>query len=327
MRKNIPRDYKAYVRQKLGALTPIFAKASVGDFASDVGIPDEHDEFMGLYVGVQKMIVVIRKQIVQLSHESAIKTEFLMLAAHQLRTPLTAIRWSLETLLEEYKAKLPKDIKGRITEIYRSSLQMIELINDLLNITQFERGEPETTFRLVDPLDITRRVFDEAILFAKEKAVTLKNIVCKNEIPKIMTDPKYLHEAISNLVSNAIKYNKTGGSVCIELEHMNHRKVTLCIKDTGIGIPKKERKKIFTRFFRGTHAALKEPEGTGLGLFFVKAFVESTGGRIWFECEENKETRFYLELLVVPKKHTGVSWSGQNIIHGVNSIHEKSPHH
>jgi signal transduction histidine kinase len=110
-------------------------------------------------------------------------------------------------------------------------------------------------------------------------------------------DPKNFHEVMVNILSNAIKYNREGGSVNITVEQ-KEKTLRIIIADTGIGIPEKDKEKIFTIFFRAGNALSQETDGTGLGLFMVKSYMERWGGKIWFESKEGQYTKYYLEFKI-----------------------------
>lgn len=290
--------YKEKIKKHLEKLTPIFAKASIGDFSSTIEVPEENDEFVQLYAGIQIMLEVIRDQLAQLSKENQIKTEFLMLAAHQLRTPLASMRWNLEAILDPKITQ--EEFKSKLKKIHQSNLKMISLVNDLLNITRIEEQKHEEQFRVLDPTEVIEAIVQESEPLAKQKNIRVSFVTHKEKLPKIMTSPKYFQETVRNLLNNAIKYNKPNGTVVLKLKQQDEH-LLFSIQDTGIGIPQSESDRVFTQFFRGQNAVTQEPEGTGLGLFLVKSFIDRFGGRIWFESQENVGTTFYVDLPVIAR--------------------------
>jgi len=132
---------------------------------------------------------------------------------------------------------------------------------------------------------------------AKERHVSIsyEKICALNPIVEI--GPRHFFQVLQNLISNAVKYTPKEGSVKVSVD-FKENKVTISVSDTGIGIPKDEQDKIFKKFFRASNAALKETEGSGLGLSVVKSYIEEAGGRIWFESRERKGTTFFVELPV-----------------------------
>lgn len=227
------------------------------------------------------------------------KNVFLSVAAHQLRTPLGSMRWNMEMLLEEGE-KLPKHVLYGIHEIYESNKRMITLVNDLLNVSRIEQGrvmeEPVPT----DIAPIIRDVLKEQAVDAEQKNVSVR-FSEQPKVPPLVVDPKKFREIIQNLVSNAIKYNRKNGNVTISVESKIKNQeswVVIAVADSGMGIPKKDQERMFTKFFRASNAVASSAEGTGLGLFVVKYFVERWGGKVKFTSEEGKGTTFAVELPV-----------------------------
>ncbi len=233
------------------------------------------------------------------------KTEFVSMTAHQLRTPLTSARWSLELLLSSRK-ELSKEQKENVEEIYASIIRMAELVNDLLNIARIERGEFTLARENVDLLEVVRKIVGEYKLQLKEKDILLEQRL-PERLPTVMTDPQMIAIAIEDVVSNAIKYNAKGGRVEISLaekragESLDGRRarqdgVLAVIADNGYGIPKHQQHQIFNKFFRASNAMEHDVYGTGFGLYIAKVIVDYSGGEIWFDSEEGKGTTFYLFL-------------------------------
>jgi PAS domain S-box-containing protein len=233
------------------------------------------------------------------------KTEFVSLASHQLRTPLTTAKWYMELLQSDGKALKPEQ-KTNMEEVRRSMQRMSELVNDLLSVSRIERGVFSVAQTRVDPVELTKKVIEDYRLQLQEKGMMLKESY--DDPPKaVMADPQLLHIAIEDLVSNGIKYNSPGGTLTIGLsrkragEAIGGRKAAkdsllITIADNGWGIPTHQQEKIFTKFFRAKNVLDREVEGTGLGLYITKAIIEKTGGEIWFESQEGKGTSFFVLL-------------------------------
>lgn len=221
------------------------------------------------------------------------KDDFLSIAAHQLRTPLTGVRWTIESLLDGDAGKLPEKANGYLNQIFENNQRLITLVNDLLDVSRINMGKAKEEAVPVNVCKTINEVVRTMDGLAKERgvAVSFEKVCALN--PEVKTYPKYLFQALENLVSNAIKYTPKGGSVIIAV---NFKKDTVLISvaDTGIGIPKKDQEKIFSKFFRASNAVLKETEGSGLGLNVVKSFIEESGGRVSFESREGKGTTFLI---------------------------------
>lgn len=244
------------------------------------------------------------------------KTEFVSLASHQLRTPLSTISWYTEMLLTGDAGSLNEKQKKYIDEVYRSNRRMVELINALLNVSRLELG----TFTIdPEPTDITnlmQSVIDEYKFRIDEKNIQFLPSFEK-DIPSIQADQKLLRMIVQNLLSNAINYTPEKGTVhctvqvikrdsLVDNHRVNEDCIAIIISDTGYGIPQNQQDKIFNKLFRADNVREKNNEGTGLGLYIVKSILDHSGGTIWFRSEENKGTTFYVTVpLVGMKKKEG----------------------
>jgi PAS domain S-box-containing protein len=227
------------------------------------------------------------------------KTEFVSISAHQLRTPLSAIKWTLKMFLDGDLGELTKEQKEFLEKTYKSNERMINLINDLLNVTRIEEGRYLYKPVLADIIPICQSVIDSYKEEIEKKKLKFRFEKPKG-LPKVRVDVEKISLAIQNLLENAIRYNREGGEIEITLEE-KEGKIKFSIRDTGIGIPKDQQKRVFTKFFRAPNAMRMETEGSGLGLFITKNIIEAHGGKIWFESEEGKGTTFYFTLPVARK--------------------------
>jgi len=232
-----------------------------------------------------------------ITHEKEVdkmKNEFISLASHQLRTPLSAIKWYAEMLLDGDAGKLSSEQTKFIDDISVSNQRMIELVNTLLNISRIESGRIIIESKLTDLKEIISSVVSEFAPKLKEKEQKIIVNINPN-LPKINCDPKLIFEVYKNLISNAIKYSRQKGEIQIFVSTDKDNLVNQ-VTDEGYGIPKKDESKVFTKFYRGDNIIKIETEGTGLGLYLTKSIVESSGGKIWFKTEENKGTTFWFSL-------------------------------
>jgi PAS domain S-box-containing protein len=224
------------------------------------------------------------------------KTEFVSISAHQLRTPLSAIKWTLKMFLDGDLGELTKEQREFLEKTYKSNERMINLINDLLNVARIEEGRYLYRPVLADIVPICQSVIDSCKEEIEKKKLKFRFEKPKG-LPKARVDVEKISLAIQNLLENAIRYNREGGEIEITLEE-KEGKIKFSIKDTGIGIPKDQQHRVFTKFFRAPNAMKMETEGSGLGLFITKNIIEAHGGEIWFESEEGKGTTFYFTLPV-----------------------------
>lgn len=240
-------------------------------------------------------ILVILRDIVREKAMEKAKTEFVALSAHQLRMPLSIIKWSAKMLFDEDVGKLTKEQKEYLDKIYQSNERMIILINNLLDVAKIEEGK-----YIYRPTIENIEKLIESVIKTYKQEIKAKNInfVFKKpvlKIPETRMDVEKINLAIDNLLNNALRYTPFKGKVTISLK-CDIKEIEFSIKDNGIGIPKDQEKEIFTKFFRAVNAKKVKPEGSGLGLFVVKKIVEAHKGKIWFETEENKGTTFYFIL-------------------------------
>lgn len=218
---------------------------------------------------------------------SKLKDEFVFVAAHELRTPVTAIRGFIEMIREE---KLNPNAKENLKEISRAIDRLHKLVGDLLEVARSEAGRIKIN---VSSNQITGNIKDTLKEFRpllKEKKIDL--IYKSVSLPPVLVDADKLKEILVNLISNAIKYTPEGGVVTIGHKLKDNQLATF-IKDTGAGIPKKDFPKIFSKFYRSEQGAVRSQEGTGLGLFIVKELVEKMNGKIWFESKDGIGSIFY----------------------------------
>lgn len=229
------------------------------------------------------------------------KSEFVSIAAHQLRTPLTTISWYTEMILNGDKGEVPPDQKKYLEEVYRGNKTMIELVNTLLNVSRLELG----TFNIQpEPLQI-KDVAESVLLELKPQILSKKLSLDTNydiSLPVIFADPKLIRIILQNLLNNAVKYVGVEGRINLDI-NMQKSEVLIKVWNNGIAIPKEAQQKIFTKLFRDDLAKERVPDGTGLGLYIVKSIVESSGGKVWFESDEDKGTTFYVILPVEEPKN------------------------
>ena len=221
------------------------------------------------------------------------KTEFVSVAAHQLRTPLSAIKWTIRMILDGDVGEINEEQRELLEQTYISNERMIRLINDLLDVSRIEEGRllyDQEDARIEDVLD--------SVIEASQEMLRNKNMVLevnKKETPKVKIDKEKIGVVIQNLLENAIKYTEQGGKIKITLDN-DEKNVIFKIEDSGVGIPKSQQDRIFTKFFRAENVTRMETDGTGLGLYTTKNIVQAHKGQIWFESEENKGTTFYFTI-------------------------------
>ncbi|MFA5248924.1 MAG: HAMP domain-containing sensor histidine kinase [Candidatus Paceibacterota bacterium] len=222
------------------------------------------------------------------------KSEFLSIASHQLRTPLTAIAGYISMLKEGDYGRIPEEGDKAINKVYDSSQRMIKLVNDFLNVSRVETGRVVLNLSRVSLDEIILQIIAETELKVKQKGLFIKWNKPSLE-PIVNVDPEKIKEAISNIVDNAIHYTDQGGiTISAKIDPV---KTTLMISDTGAGMDRIEIAKIFESFSRGSAGNKLYTQGSGLGLYIAKKFVELHGGRIWVESQgKGTGSAFYIEL-------------------------------
>lgn len=228
-----------------------------------------------------------------------LKSQFISVAAHQLRTPLSIIKWSLSMLIEEELGALTLRQKEILLKTNQTNERMIQLINDLLDVARIEEGRFVYQSEAVDFVELLQRLIKSFRPLAREKKINFEfdlNGIKGSMVVK--ADTEKLTLAISNLIENAISYTDPGGKIVLFLKKRNNQ-LELSIRDTGIGIPGNQHNRVFAKFFRGDNAVRMETEGTGLGLFIAKNIIEAHGGKIWFESARKKGTTFFFSLPII----------------------------
>lgn len=223
------------------------------------------------------------------------KDEFVSITSHELRTPLSTISWSLERLREEdntYSASQKKNLD----QISRQTRNMIRLINDLLVATRMELGVYSYKYEEVNPLDIAKNVIEDLIDEMENKKIKFSSLLDK-KIRAYKTYSNALHIILENLLSNAVKYTPTGGKVSLRMSEIGNTLV-MRISDSGFGIPKSAREKIFQKGYR-TNNVKGKFEGSGLGLYITKTMVDHMEGSISIKSKRNKGVTFTVTLPVL----------------------------
>jgi len=234
------------------------------------------------------------KSLEHLKEVDQAKTEFVSLASHQLRTPLTSVAWFSEMLLKHEVGLLNPKQKEYLDEVYAQNRRMIDLVDDLLNSSRIDMGMLNIEPKTVELGNILENLLEEMEPLVREKRTKIEKNIAAN-LPDVQTDPEMIRIVFQNILSNAVKYTPPEGKVAIDLGFSGSR-ISFTVADTGYGIPKSQQSKVFTKLFRADNIRSKETDGTGLGLYIAKAVIKELGGRINFESEENKGTTFFVEL-------------------------------
>jgi len=230
------------------------------------------------------------------------KSEFISVAAHQLRTPLSAVKWIISILTDENSENLSTEQRTLLLKGYESNERMINLVNEMLEVTRIESGK--VVFKPV-PIHLEDLVDNILIDFTGQAYVRKIKVEFdhpKARLPSVLVDPDKTRSVLQNLIENAVKYTPDGGAIRATLA-TDGNVLRFSVSDSGIGIPESQQNAIFSKFFRADNAVKREADGSGLGLFIAKSIVERQGGQIWFESKEDAGTTFYFTV-PIPKTNT-----------------------
>lgn len=223
-----------------------------------------------------------------------LKNEFVFIAAHDLRTPVTAIKGYLSLVLEGNYGLIEPEVKDVLVKITEVNQRLIQLVNDLLQVARAEAGRIPIKVSSMDAIKPIEEVLTELKPLADEKGIKLTYDLSVKPLP-VLADHERFKELMVNLVGNAIKYTIGSGTVTISHDIQNKNLITK-IKDTGMGISPEDQKRLFEKFYRIENDKTRNIQGTGLGLFIVKEIIEKMNGRIWVESEEGKGSIFSFSL-------------------------------
>lgn len=250
------------------------------------------------------------KVIQNRTHEIALiktKSDFVTVASHQLKTPLTHINWGLEALSGD--PTLNESSKEIVGESLKASRLLSEIVENLLNTSRIEEGRFGYKFETADIAGFLNQVLGQAMSQADRAGIRLYLEKPAATLPKVFIDPQRLALAVANLLDNGIRYNVKNGEVIVRAAAVPGRPfIEITVSDTGIGVPPEETQKLFTKFFRADNVIKFQTEGTGLGLYIAKNIIEAHGGEIRVESELNRGTIFYFTLptdqALVPQRET-----------------------
>lgn len=222
----------------------------------------------------------------------------LRIIAHQLRTPLTTMRWFLDPLLADKAGKFTMEQLEFFATISQSTERMIHLLDTVLNVGRTEDGQFKVYPEIIDI-----RIFLEKLYKAAEPLKEQEqkfSVSSDQKIGYTYIDRHLLYEVLFNLLTNAFRYTPKNGDITLSA-HKKDAEIIFSVKDTGYGIPEDEQKQIFQKMFRASNATEKFPQGTGLGLYVAKLFTERLNGSIWFESEKDKGTEFFVSIPIITK--------------------------
>jgi|GEM_PF-918488 len=260
------------------------------------------EEFLRELDSVGKMLVrrdlELTRANTRLEELDEIKSEFVTIAAHQLRTPLTGIRWSYQILLEDATGVLTSGQRRILSGGLGASLRMINLVNDLLSVARIEEGRFGFHFTLQSPTAMIAHAVERFGKMAGEKGIAFVPELPAGSVRSFAFDEEKISLVLDNVLDNAVKYTEPGGKIAFSVtEEKNALKIV--VSDTGIGVPKEQLHRVFGKFFRANNAVRFHTSGTGLGLYVSKNIVEKHNGTMNVESAESKGSTFTITLPMV----------------------------
>jgi len=304
--------FKLIVQILFPSLAPRFlSRSKPGEYPQIVDIsfedpPLELREVTSAVYGENNRINGFVKIVQDRTREATLlksKNEFIAVASHQLRTPITEITWALEYLKKE---DLSPESKKILVSMEAAAKVLGEIVEGLLNVAKIEEGRFGYNFKETDMVKLLEDFLSVALPQLGSLGIKLYFDKPAEELPHVWVDEDKIKMVMQNLLDNATKYNTKNGQIIVKIERFEGPFIVVSVRDTGIGIPPAEAEKIFGKFFRAENALRFETGGAGLGLYIVKNIVRGHGGKIWFESELNRGTVFSFTLptdpVLVPQK-------------------------
>ncbi|NCS83028.1 GAF domain-containing protein [Candidatus Saccharibacteria bacterium] len=282
-----------YTRRDLRLLRTVAGELAIG-IQNTLSVQEIRDLNENLQQRIDAATKELRRSNAQLQKLDQAKDEFISMASHQLRTPLTSIKGYISMLMEGDVGKVSPEQKHLLQEAFVSSERMVRLIGDFLNVSRLQTGKFIIEKRPVDLAKLVRREIDG--LESNAAARNIKFVYKQpKDIPAVDVDENKIQQVIMNFADNAIYYSKEASKIVVRLQK-TAKGIEFTVKDTGIGVPLDEQAQLFNKFFRATNARRQRPDGTGVGLYLAKRVVQDHHGEIIFSSKEGKGSTFGFRL-------------------------------
>jgi PAS domain S-box-containing protein len=256
-------------------------------------LKDVNNEFLGIACTIHD--ITIHKKIEnELIKSRKLKTEFMNIAAHELKSPITPIKGYLDLIISDEKANSNTKKWGKIS--LRNTERLLSLINDILDVSRLDNDTMSFSMEKIDPKVLLNETIEDIKPIIKNKNLNLIKKI-PNKLPYILADKCRLGQVIKNLLGNALKFTDEG-EIVIEAKVIDD-KLEFIVEDTGIGIPKNDRDKIFLKFYQAYTGNDRKCEGTGLGLFICREIIKRHNGKIWVKSKKNIGSKFFIELPII----------------------------
>ncbi len=243
-----------------------------------------------LYEENQRVIKQLQQTNDKLKEIDAAKDEFISMASHQLRTPLTSMKGYVSMVLDGEAGQITEPQRSMLQQAFNSSQRMVYLISDLLNVSRLRTGKFIIMNKVTDLVQVVESELEQLKTVAAGRKIIIEYTRPK-DFPKVLLDETKIRQVIMNFLDNALYYTPEGGRVTVELAH-NDKTINYTVTDTGLGIPKPDQKNLFSKFFRAQNARKMRPDGTGLGLYMARKIIIAQGGAILFKSTEGEGSTF-----------------------------------
>jgi len=276
--------------------------AMVGTFFVSSRFASEGTTVMSVTLEVVFIMIIgssVIRGVEKVAEANIMKTEFISIISHQMCSPLSAIKWSMEVIESERDPArcLPDKQLVFLDNIKKSNEQMLKMVTDLLDVARIDQGKAIFEEKELDLADLIKESVIGFQGTAKEKNIAIEAQI-EPDLKKIRVDERKMRVVLDNLIGNAIKYSREGGRVEVKLKKEGDT-VVFSVQDWGVGIPSYQHSKVFEKFFRTKNESRYRTEGVGIGLYLAKAILKHCGGKVWFESEAGKGSTFFFSLPVV----------------------------